>query len=84
MGAELDCVVPGGSRLSLRPLWISTVTLALALALGCESTPESDCRSQAGEGGIAIDCPRSEDDWTERRQREAREGFEERGPGSRL
>ena len=53
------------------------------LVLGCESPPESDCDSQAGESGIHIECPPSRDGWSERAENEALDGFEERAPGSR-
>lgn len=51
--------------------------------LACESPPQSDCHSQAGETGISIDCPPSDNGWSERAENEAMEGFEERAPGSR-
>jgi hypothetical protein len=57
--------------------------LVAVLVLGCESPPKSDCRSEAGEGGISIDCPPSGDGWSEQAEDEALEGFEERAPGSR-
>lgn len=63
--------------------WTRGFLIAAALAAGCQSPPQSECRSQPGEDGISIDCPQPKDDWSERASEEAVEGMDERAPGSR-
>ena len=53
------------------------------LAVGCQSSPESGCRTEPGESGVSIDCDGTDGAWSRSAETEALEGFEGRAPGSR-
>lgn len=64
---------------------LATLLLVLTPAFGCKSPPaDDDCKVRNADGSVEFDCQTTPDDeWEERARKEAVEGMDERGPGSR-